>query len=177
MKDMEQTMNLDNYIRDVKDFPKEGIVFKDITPLLKDSKALNSSVEQIAEKFKNVDYDLVVGPESRGFIFGVGVAIKEGKGFVPVRKPGKLPSDKVSISYELEYGSDTLEVHKDAVSAGQKVLIVDDLLATGGTMKATIDLLRGIGADVVGCGFLVELDFLKGRERLDGVKVESILQY
>lgn len=170
-------MDLNSYIRDVKDFPKPGIVFKDITPLLQDATALNKAMNDLAEKFSDVEYDLIVGPESRGFIFGVGLAVKKGKGFIPVRKPGKLPAEKESIEYELEYGADTLEIHKDAVRKGQKVLVVDDLLATGGTMSATIQLLEKIGAEVVGCGFLIELDFLKGRDLLSGVRVESLLNY
>lgn len=170
-------MNLKDLIRDVPDFPKPGIMFKDITPLLSDPNGLKESFNQLSEKFKDIEYDVIVGPESRGFIFGVGLALSEGKGFIPVRKPGKLPYKKESVSYELEYGSDTLEIHVDAVKKGQKVLIVDDLLATGGTMKAAVELCAKIGAEVVGCGFLVELEFLNGRQQLEGVRVESVIRY
>jgi len=170
-------MDLESYIRVVPDFPKKGIMFKDITPLLGSAEALRASIEALAEKFSDVDYDLIVGPESRGFIFGVGLATLTNKGFVPIRKPGKLPSQVESVSYELEYGSDTLEIHKDAVKRGQRVLVIDDLLATGGTMDATLELLEKLGAEIVGCGFLIELSFLNGREKLRRTRVESVLSY
>ena len=170
-------MDLESYIREVPDFPKKGIMFKDITPLLGSAEALRASIEALAEKFSDVDYDLIVGPESRGFIFGVGLATLTKKGFVPIRKPGKLPSQVESVSYELEYGSDSLEIHMDAVKRGQRVLVIDDLLATGGTMDATLELLEKQGAEIVGCGFLIELSFLNGREKLRRTRVESVLSY
>lgn len=170
-------MNLDSLIRDIKDFPKEGILFKDITTLLQDGEGLVASIDQIAEKFDGVEFDLVVGPEARGFIFGVPTAYKLKKGFVPVRKPGKLPYECVSQSYDLEYGSSTIEMHIDAIKKGQKVVIVDDLLATGGTTKAMIDLVEKMGGEVAKIVFLIELKDLNGRELLKGYDVESILQY
>ena len=170
-------MDLYKLIRDVKDFPKEGILFKDITTLLQDGEGLAASIDQIAEKLEGVDFDLVVGPEARGFIFGVPTAYKLKKGFVPVRKPGKLPYECVAQSYDLEYGSSTIEMHVDAIQKGQKVVIVDDLLATGGTTKAIIDLVEKMGGVVAKVVFLIELEGLNGRELLKGYDVESILQY
>ena len=170
-------MDLYTLIRDVKDFPKEGILFKDITTLLQDGEGLATSIDQIAEKLEGVDFDLVVGPEARGFIFGVPIAYKLKKGFVPVRKPGKLPYTCVSQSYDLEYGSSTIEMHIDAIQKGQKVVIVDDLLATGGTTKAMIDLIEKMGGEVAKVVFLIELEGLNGRELLKGYDIESILQY
>ena len=170
-------MDLYKLIRDVKDFPKEGILFKDITTLLQDGEGLVASIDQMAEKLEGVDFDLVVGPEARGFIFGVPTAYKLKKGFVPVRKPGKLPYECVAQSYDLEYGSSTIEMHIDAIQKGQKVVIVDDLLATGGTTKAIIDLVEKMGGVVAKVVFLIELEGLNGRELLKGYDVESILQY
>ena len=170
-------MDLYKLIRDVKDFPKEGILFKDITTLLQDGEGLAASIDQMAEKLEGVDFDLVVGPEARGFIFGVPTAYKLKKGFVPVRKPGKLPYECVAQSYDLEYGSSTIEMHIDAIQKGQKVVIVDDLLATGGTTKAIIDLVEKMGGVVAKVVFLIELEGLNGRELLKGYEVESILQY
>ena len=170
-------MDLYKLIRDVKDFPKEGILFKDITTLLQDGEGLVASIDQMAEKLEGVDFDLVVGPEARGFIFGVPTAYKLKKGFVPVRKPGKLPYECVAQSYDLEYGSSTIEMHIDAIQKGQKVVIVDDLLATGGTTKAIIDLVEKMGGVVAKVVFLIELEGLNGRELLKGYNVESILQY
>jgi adenine phosphoribosyltransferase len=164
-------------IRTVEDWPKKGISFKDITTLLKDPKVFKAAVDEMALPFVNDKVDMVVGPESRGFIFGVPVAMMLNAGFVPVRKKGKLPAETVSVSYELEYGTDTLEMHKDAIKKGQKVLIVDDLLATGGTISAVMEMCENVGADIVGLSFMIELEFLNGRERLKGKKVVSIVKY
>ncbi|PLX17032.1 MAG: adenine phosphoribosyltransferase [Candidatus Muiribacterium halophilum] len=170
-------MNYEKLIRDIPDFPKKGIVFKDITPVLKDHSAFKKVVEEMAEPFKDSGIDYVVGMESRGFIFGVPVSQILGAGFVPVRKPGKLPAKTASESYELEYGSDTLEIHEDAIEEGKKVLIVDDLLATGGTCEATIRLVEKIGGKVEGTSFFIELGFINGREKLKGYKVNSLINY
>ena len=170
-------MDLEKVIRDIPDFPKEGIVFKDITPLLKDPVALKEAHSRIADHFKDKEIDLIAGAESRGFIFGMGVAMLMGVGFVPIRKPGKLPYTTHSESYDLEYGSDSLEVHTDAFSKGQKVLLIDDLLATGGTMSACEKLVEKCGAEVAGCAFLIELAFLNGREKLKTDEVFSVLKY
>ena len=164
-------------IRDVPDFPKEGIIFKDITTLLQDPAALKKSIDLLAKKFKNEKIDIVVGVEARGFIFGAPIAYKLGAGFVPVRKKGKLPYKTQEVTYELEYGSDTLQIHEDAIPAGSKVLIVDDLLATGGTIKAVSDLLKQQDADIAGIAFLVELKFLKGKDKLKDMEIYSVLKY
>lgn len=169
--------NLKKLIREVPDFPKEGINFYDITTLLKDADGLKQTIDALAEQFADEKIDTVIGVESRGFIFAVPLALKLGAGFVPVRKPKKLPAEKVSVSYDLEYGQDTLEMHKDAVGEGHKVLIVDDLLATGGTAKAVVDLVEGLGGEIVGLSFVVELDFLGGRAKFDGYNVKSLLNY
>jgi adenine phosphoribosyltransferase len=168
---------LDRYIRDVPDFPKKGIVFKDITPLLADASALALAVEMIANPFRNKKVELVVGAESRGFIFGMAVAQALSVGFVPIRKPGKLPAKTIKKSYDLEYGTDSLEIHADAVKPGQKVLMVDDLLATGGTMRACCDLVKELGGDIVGVTFLIELAFLHGRDKLKEYEVCSVIKY
>ena len=157
---------LSETIRDVPDFPKEGILFKDITTLLKDPDALNFTIEALTEHCRGLKPDLIVGIESRGFIFAPAIAQKLGIGFIPVRKPGKLPHTTGKKEYELEYGTDVLEIHKDAVSPGDKVVVIDDLLATGGTAKATVELLEEISATVLGLGFIIELDSLKGRDKL-----------
>lgn len=170
-------MDLYTLVRDVKDFPKEGIVFKDITPLLQDGEGLHESINQIAAHLEDLEFDAVVGPEARGFIFGVPTAYQLKKGFIPVRKPGKLPYHCISQTYDLEYGSSTIEMHIDAIQKGQKVVIVDDLLATGGTTKAMIDLIEKMGGEVVKIVFLIELEFLKGRDLLEGYAIESILKY
>ncbi len=164
-------------IREIPDFPKPGILFYDITTLLKDPPAFRRSIELLTEPFQGRQVDIVVGMESRGFIFSAPMAYQLGAGFVPVRKLGKLPAETVSVEYELEYGTNTLEVHKDAVAPGQRVLIVDDLLATGGTVIGTIDLIKQLKGEVVGLAFLVELLFLKGRERLQDHGVHSVIQY
>ncbi len=170
-------MDLSKYIRDVPDFPKKGIVFKDITPLLNDKDALHYALNTLAEHFKDRGITKVVGIESRGYIFAPAIALGLEAGFVPVRKPGKLPWKTVAEEYELEYGKDRLEIHVDAVRAGEKVLIVDDLLATGGTASAAHRLVQRLQGVVVGSGFLVELTFLEGRARLPGVDVVSLIQY
>jgi len=158
---------IEQYIRDVADFPKEGIIFKDITPLLSSPEGLKAAIEGIAAFVDPSDYDLVCGIESRGFIFGTALAHHLGKGFIPVRKPGKLPWKTASESYELEYGTDTIEIHLDACDSGKRVLMVDDLLATGGTMEAANKLVRKIGGEPVASVFVIELGFLEGRARLD----------
>jgi len=168
-------IDLETIIRDVPDFPKPGIIFKDITPLLADPKAMAETVARLAEPFESEGVDAVTGIESRGFIFGTLVAQRLGVGFVPIRKPGKLPAQTISASYELEYGTDTVEIHADAISAGQKVLMVDDLLATGGTMAAGCELVTKLGGRVVGVAFVIELDFLHGRDKLAGFDVHSLL--
>lgn len=170
-------MDLKDKIRVIEDFPAEGISFKDITTLLKDANGLKECINQMAEKFKDVSVDLVVGPESRGFIFATPLAYLLGTGFVPVRKPGKLPAETIKYEYKLEYGTDSLEIHKDSITPGQKVLIVDDLLATGGTMIAAAKLVEQLGGEVVGLGFLIELEELKGRDKLSKYKVESLIKY
>lgn len=170
-------MNLKDKIRVIEGFPSEGISFKDITTLLKDADALNECIKQMAEKFEDLKVDIVVGPESRGFIFATPLAYLLGTGFVPVRKPGKLPSETVRYEYKLEYGADSLEIHRDAILPGQKVLIIDDLLATGGTMMAAAKLVEQLGGIVVGLGFLIELEDLKGRDKLSGYRVESLIKY
>jgi adenine phosphoribosyltransferase len=164
-------------IREIPDFPKPGILFYDITTLLKDADAFHEAVDLLTDPWRDQHVDLVVGMESRGFIFSAPMAYELDAGFVPVRKLGKLPAETVSVEYALEYGTNTLEVHKDAILPGQRVLIVDDLLATGGTVLGTIELVRQLKAEVVGLGFLVELLFLKGRERLDGYRIQSVIQY
>lgn len=170
-------MDLKEKIRVIDDFPAKGISFKDITTLLMDAVALKDCINQLAERFKDVQVDMIVGPESRGFIFATPLAYLLGTGFVPVRKPGKLPAETMSYEYALEYGTDKLEIHKDSIMPGQKVLIVDDLLATGGTMYAAAKLVEKLGGEVVGLGFLIELEDLNGREKLAGYKVESLIQY
>ncbi|MEO0586443.1 MAG: adenine phosphoribosyltransferase [Planctomycetota bacterium] len=171
--------DLNDSIRDIADFPKPGIVFKDITPLLGDPAALAMAVELMASPFRGAGVQKVCGAESRGFIFGTAIAQALSAGFVPIRKPGKLPSDTVSMDYDLEYGTDKLEVHRDAIGKGERVLMVDDLLATGGTMKACCDMIEGLGGDIVGVTMLIELTFLPGREKLGkfGDGVHAVLKY
>ncbi len=164
-------------IRDVPDFPQPGIIFKDITTLLKDPEAFSVAINKLTQPFKGMTIDLVVGMESRGFIFGAPLAYNLGAGFVPVRKMGKLPAQAIRAEYALEYGTATLEIHEDAIKSGQKVLIIDDLLATGGTVSATIDLIERLGGDVVAIAFLIELTFLNGREKLRGREVISLIRY
>jgi len=169
--------DLKRLIRSVPDFPKKGIVFRDITTLLKDAGALQKAVEELAAPFAREKVDVVVGIESRGFILGGAVACKLGAGFVPVRKAGKLPAETIQQSYELEYGTDTLAMHKDAIKPGQKVLMVDDLLATGGTMAASCHMADELGGKVVACVFLIELSFLGGRKKLRPHRVMSLVDY
>jgi adenine phosphoribosyltransferase len=164
-------------IRDVPDFPQKGIVFKDITPLLANPQAFRKAIDLMAEPLSQREFDLLVGIESRGFIFAAALAYALGKGKVPVRKPGKLPAKTVEISYQLEYGSDRLEMHEDAVRAGQRVVIVDDVLATGGTARGVASLVEKVGGEVSGFSFFIELDFLKGREKLRGYDIRSVLSY
>ena len=168
---------LKKLIRHVPDYPKPGILFYDITTLLKDSQGFKKAVDVVVDPYRDQTIDLVVGIESRGFILGAAVADRLGVGFVPVRKPGKLPSQTVSASYELEYGVDSLEMHHDAVESGEAVLIVDDLLATGGTAEATVGLLKRSGAQIVGLSFLIELEELNGRSKLQGERVSAALRY
>lgn len=170
-------MNLKEYIADIPNFPKEGILFRDVTPLMADGKAFKEACDRMIAFAKEVGADVIVGPESRGFIFGCPVAYELGIGFVPVRKPGKLPRETVSVSYDLEYGSNELHVHKDGVTKGQKVLIVDDLLATGGTVEATVEIIKQLGGEVVGCAFLIELSDLHGRDLLKDINILSIMTY
>ena len=168
---------LKNCIRDIPNFPKEGIIFKDLSTLLKNKEALKKSIDLLSRRFKKEKIDFVVGVEARGFIFGAAMAYKLRAGFVPVRKKGKLPYKTQSVTYDLEYGTDTLEVHEDAITPGSRVLVVDDLLATGGTVKAVTELLKKQKASIIGLAFLVELSFLKGKEKLKDFSVYSVIKY
>lgn len=170
-------MQIESLIRAIPDFPIPGILFRDITPLLADPAGFRSTVDLFVERFRGARVDAVVGIEARGYMLGAPVAHALGAGFVPVRKPGKLPGEKFSEEYALEYGTNTLEIHADAVGNGNRVLVVDDLLATGGTMAATVRLLGKLGAKIVGCAVLIELEALKGRAALDGVDVTSFIRY
>jgi adenine phosphoribosyltransferase len=170
-------VDLRGLIRDIPDFPRPGIVFKDIAPLLLDATALDQAVSRLAEFARPAAIDLVVAAEARGFILGGALARELGAGFVPARKPGRLPSETVSVEYILEYGIDTLEVHADALQRGARVLVHDDLLATGGTARGVCDLVAGLGAEIVGCTFLIELSFLGGRSRLAPYPVHAVLDY
>ncbi|KGM97037.1 adenine phosphoribosyltransferase [Clostridium novyi A str. 4552] len=170
-------MDLKEKIRVIEGFPKEGISFKDITTVLKDKEALKYTVDVIVEHLKDKNVDVVVGPEARGFLFGTPVAYALGAAFVPVRKKGKLPCETISSAYDLEYGSDVLQIHKDAIKKGQKVAIVDDLLATGGTMNSVIEMIEKLGGEVVSVDFLIELTDLKGREKIGNYDIMSLVQY
>lgn len=170
-------MNLNNYIRDIADFPKKGIVYKDITPLLKNKDAFAYLIEVLYDKYKDSGIKYICGIESRGFIFGAALALKLNIGFIPIRKAGKLPSKTVKEEYSLEYGTDCIEIHKDAVEASDKVLLIDDLIATGGTAKAAVNLLEAVGADVVAIVFIIELTFLNGVKKFNENKVFSLLKY
>ncbi|WP_294371809.1 adenine phosphoribosyltransferase [uncultured Clostridium sp.] len=170
-------MNLKEKIRVIENFPKEGISFKDITTLIGDPEGLKESIDAVANYLKDKNIDLVVGPEARGFIFGVPVAYALGAGFVPVRKPGKLPAETLSVTYDLEYGTDEIQIHKDAIKPGQRVAIIDDLLATGGTVEAVIKLVEQAGGVVVSVDFITELTGLKGREKFKGYDVMSLVEY
>src|SRR5712671_227038 len=169
--------HLKKLIREVPDFPKKGILFYDITTLLKDKLGFATLIDALSENYIGKEIDLILGMEARGFIFGPALAYRLNAGFVPVRKPGKLPAETAKVSYDLEYGSNSLEIHKDAIQKGQRVLIVDDLLATGGTAAATAELATGLGARIAGLAFVVELDFLKGRDKLAEYDVLSLLHY
>jgi adenine phosphoribosyltransferase len=173
----ETTPVLSEWIRDIPDFPKPGVVFKDITPLLGNAEALAESVQQLAGPFRGVQIDSLVAVEARGFLFGAPLAIELGVGMVPVRKAGKLPGEIRRFDYDLEYGSDALEIHIDSIGPGDRVLVVDDLLATGGTVQACCELLEQCGAVVIGCAFLIDLTFLKGAERLAPRNIFSVIQY
>ncbi len=170
-------MNLKESVRVIENFPKEGISFKDITTLLQDREALKYAIDQIVEDLKDKDIDIIVGPEARGFLMGTPVAYALGVGFVPVRKPGKLPAEVEEYSYDLEYGSNTLQIHKDAIKPGQKVALVDDLLATGGTTEAAIKLIEKLGGEVVSAQFLIELEELNGKAKLGNCHVNSLIKY
>ena len=170
-------MDLKEKIRVIEGFPKEGISFKDITTLVADGEAFKESIDRIVEHLKDKNVDVILGPEARGFIFGVPVAYALGVGFVPVRKKGKLPAETVSVDYSLEYGVDVLEIHKDAIKKGQRVAIVDDLLATGGTVDAVAKLVEKVGVEVVALDFAIELTELRGRDKLEGYEIMSLVQY
>lgn len=170
-------MDLRDYIASIPDYPKEGIVFRDISPLMADGDAYREATHEIVEYAREKEIDMVVGPEARGFIVGCPVAYEMNVGFAPVRKPGKLPRETIEVTYDKEYGQDTLTIHKDAIKPGQRVLITDDLLATGGTIEATIKLVEELGGIVVGCAFLIELKDLNGRDRIQGYDVKVLMEY
>ena len=168
---------LEEYVRSIPDFPEEGIIFRDVTSVLQDADGLHLAIDTMQDLVKDLDYDVVVGPESRGFIFGMPIAYNNRKPFVLIRKKGKLPCETVSMEYDLEYGTATIEMHKDSIQPGQKVLIVDDLIATGGTTEAMIKLIELLGGEVVGIVVMIELAGLEGRKRLDGYRLESAICY
>lgn len=168
---------IEEYVRSINDFPKEGIIFRDITGILQEPEGLQLAVDLFLKELEGIDFDVVVGPESRGFIFGVPVAYASKKAFVPVRKEGKLPLETISMEYELEYGSATLEMHKDAIKPGQKVVIIDDLMATGGTIEVIVKMIEALGGEVVKICFLMELCGLNGRKKLEGYDVAAIISY
>lgn len=168
---------LEEYVKSIPDFPEKGIIFRDVTSVLQDADGLHMAIDQMQEKLEGVDFDIALGPESRGFIFGVPIAYNMHKAFVPVRKKGKLPRATISQTYDLEYGTATIEIHKDAIKPGQKVVIIDDLIATGGTTEAIIKMVEELGGEVVRCVFLMELAGLKGRERLNGYDIDSAIIY
>jgi adenine phosphoribosyltransferase len=170
-------LDLRQFIRDIKDFPKPGIVFKDITPLLSSKQGFKATIEQLAERVRPLQPEVVAGIEARGFIFGAALAHALGVGFVPIRKPGRLPADTIKESYDLEYGSNTIEIHKDGITRGQQTLIVDDVLATGGTMAAACKLVESLNANVAGCAVIIDLAFLNGKARLTGRRLESLITY
>ena len=168
---------VEDYVRSIPDFPEPGIIFRDVTTILKDADGLHLAIDQILDMLKDVDFDLVVGPESRGFIFGVPVAYAMHKGFIPIRKKGKLPCETISEEYDLEYGSAVIEMHKDSIKPGQKVVIIDDLIATGGTVEACAKMIERLGGEVTRIVFLMELAGLKGREKLAKYDVKSVIRY
>lgn len=168
---------LEDYVIAIPDFPEEGIIFRDITGVLQEANGLKLAIDGILEQLKGLDFDLIVAPEARGFVFGVPIAYELNKAFIPVRKKGKLPRKTVSVSYELEYGFETIEMHEDAIKKGDKVVIIDDLMATGGTVKAMVDLIEGLGGEIVKLCFVMELKGLNGREKLQGYDINSLIQY
>ena len=168
---------IEEYVRSIPDFPEPGIIFRDVTSVLQDKDGLRMAIDQMQELLTGLDYDIIIGPESRGFIFGVPIAYNQRKAFIPIRKKGKLPCETVSMEYELEYGKATIEIHKDAIKPGQKVVIVDDLIATGGTIEAITKLVEMLGGEVVKIVFLMELKGLKGRDKLKGYDVEAVIEY
>ena len=168
---------LEEYVKSIPDFPEKGIIFRDVTSVLQDADGLHMAIDQMQKKLEGVDFDIVLGPESRGFIFDVPIAYNMHKAFVPVRKKGKLPRATISQTYDLEYGTATIEIHKDAIQPGQKVVIIDDLIATGGTTEAIIKMVEELGGEVVRCVFLMELAGLKGREKLNGYDIDSAIIY
>jgi adenine phosphoribosyltransferase len=170
-------MDLKSYIRDIPDFPKAGILFRDITPLLRDPAALRHTLDLFAQHYEGKGIQKIVSMEARGFIFGPAIAARLNAGFAPVRKPGKLPYKSRKVTYDLEYGTDTLAIHEDAIAKGERVLLIDDLLATGGTMGASIKLVEDLGGQIAGVGFIIELTALKGREKLGGYDIYSLIQY
>lgn len=168
---------IEDYVRSIPDFPEEGIIFRDVTSILEDADGLHLAIDLLEEKLQGLDFDVVVGPESRGFIFGVPIAYNMRKAFIPVRKKGKLPCETVEIEYELEYGSAVIEMHKDSIKPGQKVVIIDDLMATGGTIEAIVKLVESLGGIVVKIAFLMELEGLEGRKKLEGYDVDTVIAY
>jgi adenine phosphoribosyltransferase len=170
-------MDLKNSIRSIVDWPIKGVIFRDLTTLMKDPEALKESCDILYERYKDLKIDKIVGIDARGFVFGAVLAYKLGVGFIPVRKKGKLPADTIEESYSLEYGSGTLEIHKDAISEGERVVIVDDLIATGGTAGATVTIVRKLGAEIVECAFLIELPDLKGRAQIDNCDVFAMMEF
>lgn len=168
---------LEDYVRSIPDFPEPGIVFRDVTSVLQDKDGLKLAIDQMQELLNGLDFDVIVGPESRGFIFGVPIAYNLNKAFIPVRKKGKLPSETISMDYELEYGTGTIEMHKDSILPGQRVVIIDDLIATGGTIEAITKLIKSLGGEVIKIVFLMELKGLKGRDKLQNYDVEAVIQY
>lgn len=169
--------SIEEYVRSIPDFPEEGIIFRDVTSILEDADGLHLAIDLMQEKLEGVEFDVIVGPESRGFIFGVPIAYNLNKAFIPVRKKGKLPCETVEIEYDLEYGSAVIEMHKDSIKPGQKVVIIDDLMATGGTIEAIIKLIEQLGGTVVKTVFLMELEGLEGRKKLEGYDVETVIAY
>ena len=169
--------SIEEYVRSIPDFPEEGIIFRDVTSILEDGEGLHLAIDLMQEKLEGVDFDVVVGPESRGFIFGVPIAYNMRKAFIPVRKKGKLPCETIEIEYDLEYGSAVIEMHKNSIKPGQKVVIIDDLMATGGTIEAIVKLVEQLGGIVVKTVFLMELEGLEGRKKLEGYDVETVIAY
>lgn len=168
---------LEDYVRSIPDFPEPGIIFRDVTSILQDKDGLKLAIDQMQEHLKDIDFDVIVGPESRGFIFGVPIAYNLNKAFIPIRKKGKLPCETISMDYDLEYGKATIEMHKDAIKPGQRVVIIDDLIATGGTIEAITKLIEMLGGEVIKIVFLMELKGLNGREKLSGYDVEAVIEY